>query len=187
MRACVLRLWRIGATGLLALACPGCGLLFVPRVQVFPGDVHGIRVVDARDGRDLPRAALIYEVWPHDNWFHAGAQLREPESTCAPRECGSEPYRRLEVRRDADAVFRVESCRTLGWMQWFFPVPSPLGWNLYHDYEARVTVRAPGYCGLLLVYTPDCVPAGRCTGPTTHGNCDLTSDGILEFSLLRAE
>ncbi|MFH1748872.1 MAG: hypothetical protein ABIG44_17715 [Planctomycetota bacterium] len=187
MRAVALRLSLMGTTCLLALACAGCGLVFVPRVQVFPGEVRGIRVVDEQTGQDLPQATVIYEIWPYDNWFLDRARLMELDPSDSLRECGSEPYRRLDVNRDADGVFRVEPCRTIGWMQWFFPLPLPLGWNLYHDYEARVTIRAPGYCELVLTYTPNLGHPAGWANSSVYGSCDLTSDRILTFSTMLAD
>lgn len=51
--------------GLLLLLCTGCGLVFLPRVQQFPGPIDTIRVVDAQSHRDIPSASLRYEIIPH--------------------------------------------------------------------------------------------------------------------------
>jgi hypothetical protein len=162
----------------LLLPSTGCGLVFLPRIQQFPGPVETIRVVDAQSNRDIPDASLRYEIISHGNWMHS-VPLCHPEDS----HDAADVKRTLQVQRSGDA-FTVESCRMVGSVQWFFPVPSPLGWTLYRDHEAVITAEAPDYRPLAIRYAPDFMPEGA--QPRFRENCDyMFADGVLWLRLVR--
>jgi hypothetical protein len=77
-----------------------------------------------------------------------------------------------------------------GSVQWFFPIPSPLGWNLYRDHRGVITATAEGHAGVIFTYAPESPPirndkdAG--TGASgTGGQYAFTDDGILHLFLPR--
>jgi hypothetical protein len=109
---------------------------------------------------------------------------------------GKPSYKHLTVRRASDGVFKIDSSRVVGWVGWFFPIPSPLGWHLYKDYEAMIVATAPEYCTLYFMYKPQHFPDAQKTyyvNGQREGNkdseasdlarCMLEEKGILNFYL----
>lgn len=171
--AMVALLWLLG----------GCGQVFIPHVQSFPRPVRGITVVDARDGAPIASARVLYELVPYVNWVHFPPMLFDPDAdACSdPRE----PARTLCVAADSCGTFTVEPCRMSGSIQWFFPIPSPLGWTLYRDFEARLTVSAPGYHDLGMRYVPDPPPLAGSSQSRPFGSYVYDPNGVLQFRFVK--
>lgn len=163
----------------------GCGLIFIPRVQSFPGPVRGITVVDAGDGAPIANARVLYEVVPYVNWVHFPPMLFDPDTDTRldPRD----PARTLCVAVDSCGTFTVEPCRMSGSIQWFFPIPSPLGWTLYRDFEARLTVSAPDYRELGMRYVPDRPPSAGSSRSRPFGSYVYDPNGVLQFRLVKKD
>ncbi len=134
------------------LSLCGCGAVFVSRVQCFPDPIHLIIVSDAETGNPLESARVTYRIEPYNNWFEkAGFWVT---SKIADPNCVDDPVEYITVTARGNGEFVVKQCRKTGWLQWFFPIPSPLGWNLYREYQAVVITEAAGYYPIMISYLP---------------------------------
>lgn len=170
--------WPVPCFALLvvASACPGCLLIIIPYGRELPGEVHGIRVVDADSGKDIEDAVLVYRVAEYQNWLlPPRSSVENPAQDTVPlppsAACQS-------VKRGADGVFRVEPAKRVAWAR--IAGPTPLGWVLYHDYQAIIDASAPGhwplrvYCGVGVDFTPGLLRADSVNGAVRwYPNGDL--------------
>jgi hypothetical protein len=152
-------------------------------VQAFPGWVRAIEVVDSQTHGVIPEAQVRYSVIKHENWTHFPPQVVSSDDAHYYRQ-GSRQT--LSATAGSDGRFTVERRSFTGWVQWFFPIPSPLGWNLYYDYEAIVSASAPGYRSVFFRYDPT-MSASPSWGPSAdHPDWALDGDGTLSLLLERS-
>jgi hypothetical protein len=165
----------------------GCGLVLLPRVQAFPGSVRAIEVVDSRTHTVVPEAQVRYDVIKYENWTHFPPYVVPPDGA---HYCQRGPEGRrqtLSAIERSDGRFTVEQRSFVGWVQWFFPIPWPLGWNLYHDYEAIVSASAPGYRSVFFRYDPTMAPSPSWGPSAEHPDWALDADGTLSLLLDRSD
>ena len=144
-----MKLWVSGSVGLLLLlVCgSGCGLLTVPYLQpIAPEPLRRIVVVDAKTQEPLDGGSVTVRVHPWENWIEPLPIWGVGDPDASPLQ--SRIDQRVfvsEARKLGPGVF--ETPREAKWaaVTIWFPIPSPLGWVLYHSYASQVVVAAPGH------------------------------------------
>ena len=173
------------ALAMCASLC-GCGAVFVPRVQCFPDPVRLIVVNDAETEHPLDSAQVTYWIEPYCNWFEQAGPWIASENTDLDRM--GDTAELVAVTDQGDGEFTVKWCRKTGWVQWFFPIPSPLGWNLYREHQAVVLAEASGYYPLKISYLPHTTYNGdstpNCAGDA-KGHFNLDQKGTLTIGVFR--
>jgi len=138
-----------------------------------------IRVLDAADGEGLDEACVTCELHRWQNWFHQPPLFGEP---CDWQE-SDEPAAVVPVHRIARGVFSPEEKTMCATTRWFFPIPYPLGWNLYDEHAVAVTVSAAGYDHVVFRYSPETLPEADYSAESSGSRCELNATGVLRVWL----
>jgi hypothetical protein len=186
----------------MSLFIQGCGLVFVPVVQNFPEPVKKIKVVDRQTGKDIPDATVEIDIYSTGNWIHlppffsiwAHIPTSKPAEENTETSTDDKSIASLSGHRDSEGYFIFQNRVMLGSMEWFFPLPSPLGWTLYRDHYAVLTVKTAEYGYAGLTYSPGflfekgttCYPGMRNIEKNEkNSRCRLDENGVLWIYLGR--
>jgi hypothetical protein len=156
-------------------------------VQAFPGSVRAIEVVDSQTHGVVSEAQVRYDVIKYENWTHFPPCVVPLDVARYCRRVLEGRRQTLSATEGSDGRFTLEQRSFVGWVQWFFPIPSPLGWNLYHDYEAIVSASAPGYRSVFFQYDPTMAPTPSWGPSPEHPDWALDGDGTLSLLLGRSD
>jgi len=161
----------------------GCGLVFVPTVQEYPGPVKGVRVVESNTSQPLPGAHVRFDIVKHQNWTALPPRLDclTERNDIDERELAT--TLKSEVR---DGLFEFERKCLWGTVQIWFPLPPVLGPAVLREHEAIVEASAKGHTGTVFTYNPRNPPVVgsdyRTDGPEAN-RVRFGQDSVLTFFL----
>ena len=177
-----MRLVAIQLVVLGSILFGGCGVVFVPARQRFPGPVRIVMVLDDETGRPLRSANVAFEVYRHRGWTHDPPLLRDA-AIVEGEDAPSLPVRELKAKRVGIGSFVFESQAPIAWAQWYYPFKKSKGRTYYRDYKASVRATAPGHWPLVLQYAGARTPPLGWSERAGNVSASLNRRGVLTFRL----
>ncbi len=169
----------------------GCGLVFVPTVQQYPGPVKAVRIGDAHSEEILTDAQVRFEIVKYVNWirYPPGLSPTEPDYTSPGTSTKDEDVVILDQTSDKAGRFTFRRKSMWGAMQIWLPLPPILGPAILHEHRAYILASAPGHCQLIFQYSPAYppTPGAKFSLPDPrHGRATFDDSGMLTIYLGKA-
>jgi|GEM_PF-4095791 len=172
-----------------ALVCSGCGVVWLPSIEVCPNPVKTVRVCDQATGSVISHSEVAWRVLPHEykGYPWDGGRFYAPANLVSP-DIGMGGAKTMRGRRLNDGEFRLNAKTLLAGWQWLWPLWS---WATYGDFEyhghaTEIVASAVGYHPARILFATDLLPSAF----RTHAKCTsdflLSDDGVLTIFLQSA-